>query len=48
MTADLVPTDLRAVLRRLKLSPLLATLPDRVALARQQKPASLPKARRAG
>ncbi|HET7746115.1 MAG TPA: ATP-binding protein [Vicinamibacteria bacterium] len=37
MTADLVPTDLRAVLRRLKLSPLLATLPDRVALARQQK-----------
>jgi DNA replication protein DnaC len=37
MTTDTVPADLRTVLRTLKLSPLLATLPDRVALARQQK-----------
>lgn len=37
MTIDVVPSDLRSVLRSLKLSPLLATLPQRFALARQQK-----------
>jgi DNA replication protein DnaC len=36
-TADVISTDLRAVLRRLKLSRMLDTLPERVALARQQK-----------
>ena len=34
---DVIDKDLRATLRRLKLSPILATLPDRLALARQQK-----------
>jgi DNA replication protein DnaC len=37
MTTEAASPDLRAVLRRLKLSPLLATLPERCALARQQK-----------
>lgn len=32
-----VSAELRAVLRRLKLSPLVATLPERIALARQRK-----------
>src|SRR5437899_12813711 len=32
-----VSSELRAVLRRLKLSPLLATLPERMTLARQRK-----------
>src|SRR5436309_8587376 len=36
MTTE-VSSELRAVLRRLKLSPLLATLPERIALARQRK-----------
>ena len=36
MSAE-VSAELRAVLRRLKLSPLLATLPERIALARQRK-----------
>ncbi len=36
MSAE-VSSELRAVLRRLKLSPLLATLPERIALARQRK-----------
>ena len=34
---DSVSPDLRTVLRRLKLSRLLDTLPERLALARQQK-----------
>lgn len=37
MTADSISNDLRVVLRRLKLSRLLDTLPERLALARQQK-----------
>lgn len=38
MTApDVISTDLKAVLRRLKLSRMLDTLPERVVLARQQK-----------
>lgn len=37
MTADVISSDLKAVLRRLRLSPLLDTLPERLALARQQK-----------
>jgi DNA replication protein DnaC len=36
-TTDLVSPDLKAVLRRLRLSPILDTLPERLALARQQK-----------
>lgn len=36
MSAE-ISSELRAVLRRLKLSPLLATLPERIALARQRK-----------
>jgi DNA replication protein DnaC len=36
MSAE-VSSELRAVLRRLKLSPLVATLPERMALARQRK-----------
>ncbi len=36
-TADLISPDLKTVLRRLKLSPILDTLPERLALARQQK-----------
>lgn len=34
---DAVSQDLKTVLRRLKLSPVLPALPDRLALARQQK-----------
>lgn len=36
-TTDVISTDLKAVLRRLKLSPVLHTLPERLTLARQQK-----------
>jgi DNA replication protein DnaC len=36
-TSDLVSSDLKAVLRRLKLSRILDTLPERLTLARQQK-----------
>lgn len=34
---DVISPELRQVLRRLKLSPVLATLPERLTLARQQK-----------
>ena len=37
MSADTISTDLKAVLRRLRLSPMLETLPERLVLARQQK-----------
>ncbi len=37
MTTDAIGPDLMATLRRLKLGKLLDTLPDRLALARQQK-----------
>ncbi len=37
MTLDPISADLRTVLRRLKLSRLLDTLPERLVLARQQK-----------
>lgn len=37
MTTDVVSTELKTVLRRLKLSGMLSTLPDRLALSRQQK-----------
>ncbi|MBA3546702.1 MAG: hypothetical protein H0T76_09490 [Nannocystis sp.] len=37
MTQDVITTDLKQVLKRLKLGPILDTLPDRLALARQQK-----------
>lgn len=37
MTTDLISPDLKTVLRRLKLSRLLDTLPDRLTLARHQK-----------
>lgn len=37
MNADVISPDMCTVLRRLKLSPILPTLPDRLALARQQK-----------
>jgi DNA replication protein DnaC len=37
MTTDLISPDLTAALRRLKLSGLLATLPERLTLARTQK-----------
>lgn len=37
MTTDVVSAELKTVLRRLKLSGMLATLPDRLALSRQQK-----------
>jgi len=37
MTQDVISQDLRKVLRRLKLSRMLDTLPERLALARQQK-----------
>lgn len=37
MTMDVVSAELKTVLRRLKLSGMLATLPDRLTLARQQK-----------
>lgn len=36
-TNDLISPDLRTVLRRLRLSPILDTLPERLALARQQQ-----------
>jgi len=36
-TTDVISPDLKTVLRRLKLSPILATLPERLTLARQQK-----------
>jgi DNA replication protein DnaC len=36
-TTDVISPDLQATLRRLKLSPIRATLPERLALARQQK-----------
>lgn len=35
--SDLISTDLKAVMRRLRLGKLLDTLPERLALARQQK-----------
>jgi DNA replication protein DnaC len=37
MTTEVISTDLAAALRRLKLSGLLTTLPDRLTLARAQK-----------
>jgi DNA replication protein DnaC len=37
MSADAVSKDLKTALRRLRLSPLLDTLPERLVLARQQK-----------
>ena len=37
MTPDIISPDLKTVLRRLKLSRMLDTLPERLALARQQK-----------
>jgi len=36
-TTDVISPDLKAALRRLKLSPILETLPQRLTLARQQK-----------
>ena len=36
MTPDPISADLKTVLRRLKLSRLLDTLPERLTLARQQ------------
>lgn len=36
-TTDPISPDLKTVMRRLKLSPILETLPERLALARQQK-----------
>lgn len=36
-TTDVISTDLASTLRRLKLSPISATLPERLSLARQQK-----------
>lgn len=37
MTLDPITPDLKAVLRRLRLSPILVTLPERLLLAREQK-----------
>jgi DNA replication protein DnaC len=37
MTTDTISTDLKTVARRLKLGPMLDTLPERLAVARQQK-----------
>lgn len=37
MTTDIISADLKLVLRRLKLSRMLDTLPDRLTLARQQQ-----------
>jgi DNA replication protein DnaC len=37
MSAETISPDLKAVLRRLKLSPVLDVLPERLVLARQQK-----------
>jgi len=42
-TADLISPDLKTVLRRMKLSPILDTLSERLALARQQKENGPPK-----
>lgn len=36
MTPDTITPDLKTVLRRLRLSPILATLPERLSLAREQ------------
>jgi DNA replication protein DnaC len=36
MTATVISADLKKILRRLKLSPMLDTLPERIALARQR------------
>lgn len=36
-TTDVISTDLTSTLRRLKLSPIATTLPERLSLARQQK-----------
>jgi DNA replication protein DnaC len=37
MTTDIISPDLKAILRRLRLSRILDTLPERLVLARQQK-----------
>ncbi|MFQ5515885.1 MAG: ATP-binding protein [Myxococcota bacterium] len=37
MTTETISTDLKSVLRRLRLSPILDTLPERLVAARQQK-----------
>lgn len=37
MTTTVLSPELKAILRRLKLSPMLDTLPERIALARQRK-----------
>ncbi len=37
MPQDVISTDLKTTLKRLKLSPILETLPERLTLARQQK-----------
>lgn len=37
MTADTITSDLRVALRRLRMGPILDALPERLALARQQK-----------
>jgi hypothetical protein len=37
LNADVISPELKTVLRRLKLSRMLDTLPERLALARQQK-----------
>src|SRR5260370_20966044 len=37
MTTDTISPDLKTALKRLKLSPVLDTLPERLALARPQK-----------
>ena len=37
MPQDVISNDLKATLKRLKLGPILETLPERLALARQQK-----------
>ena len=37
MTPDVISPDLKTVLRRLRLSRILDTLPERLTVARQQK-----------
>src|SRR5213593_4905108 len=37
MTTDIISPDLKTILRRLRLSRILDTLPERLVLARQQK-----------
>src|SRR5215831_1781941 len=37
MTTEIISPDLKAVLRRLRLSRILDTLPERLVIARQQK-----------